>query len=222
MATSATIAILGGTGAQGMGLALRLARAGERLVIGSRVLERARDAAEKVRAAVPDAQVEGRENLDAAVAAETVVLVLPVAGLEAFLERAAPVLAGKLVVDAMVPLAVRRRVAELVAISDAPSVSELIERRALGARVVCAFKNVPSDALRDLARPLAGDVLLCSDDDAARDRVAALVRKIPGLRPVDAGPLRLARYVEGVTALLVTLNIRHKALTSVAIVGLDG
>jgi NADPH-dependent F420 reductase len=222
MATTATIAILGGTGAQGMGLALRLARAGERLVIGSRVVERAQDAAAKVRAAVPDAEVEGRENLDAAAAATRIVLVLPADGLEAFLERAAPALAGKLVVDAMVPLAVRRRVAELVAVADAPSVSELVQRRVPAARVVCAFKNVPSDALRDLGRPLAGDDLLCSDDDAARDEVAELVREMPGLRPVDAGPLRLARYVEGVTALLVTLNIRHRALTSIAIVGLEG
>jgi len=217
-----TTAILGGTGAQGMGLALRLARAGERLVIGSRVAERARDAAAKVLVAVPDAEVEGRENLDAASAATRVVLVLPADGLDGFLDRAAPALDGKVVVDAMVPLAVRRRVAEITPVAGAPSVSELVRQRAPGARVVCAFKNVPSDALRDLERPLAGDVLLCADDEDARDEVAEMVRKMPALRPVDAGPLRLARHVEGVTALLVTLNIRHKALTSIAIVGLDG
>lgn len=204
-----------------MGLALRLARAGERVVIGSRVVERAQDAAARVRAEIPDADVDGRENLDAAAAAERIVLVLPVEGLDAFLGRAAPHLAGKLVVDAMVPLVVARRVAELAPLEGAPSVSELVQRRVPEARVVCAFKNVPSDALRELARPLEGDVLLCSDDDAAREEAAALVRSMPDLRPVDAGPLRLARYVEGVTALLVTLNIRHRARTSIAVVGLD-
>ena len=215
------LAILGGTGAQGMGLALRLAAAGEAIVIGSRSLERAQDAAAKVRAAVPQADVEGRENLDAAAQASRILLVLPVDGLDAFLDQAAAHLADKLVIDAMVPLMVKKRVAELVAVAGAPSVSELVQLRAPAARVVCAFKNVPSDALQDLSRTLASDVLLCSDDDAARAEVAVLVEHIPGLRPVDAGPLRLAHYVEGLTALLVTMNIRHKALTSIAIVGLE-
>jgi hypothetical protein len=204
-----------------MGLALRFAAAGESIVIGSRVPERALDAAAKVRAAVPSARIDGRENLDAAASAERVVLVLPVDGLEVFLEHAAPHLAGKLVIDAMVPLQVRKHVAELVAVAGAASVSELVQRRVPAARVVCAFKNVPSDALRDLARPLTGDVLLCSDDDGARREAAALVEHVPRLRPIDAGPLRLARYVEGLTALLVSLNIRHKALTSIAVVGLE-
>jgi NADPH-dependent F420 reductase len=210
------LAILGGTGAQGLGLALRFAAAGEAIVIGSRVAERAQEAAAKVRAAVPEARVEGRENLD------RVVLTLPVEGLAPMLERAAGLLAGKLVIDAMVPLTVRKKVAELTAVEEAPSVSELVQSRAPDARVVCAFKNVPSDALHDLAHPVTGDVLLCGDDEAARREVASLVEHVPGLRPVDAGPLRLARYVEGLTALLVTLNIRHKALTSIAITGLNG
>lgn len=216
-----TIAILGGTGAQGMGLALRLAQAGEKLVIDSRVAERARDAAAKVRAAVPGAEVDGRENLEAVTLASRVIMTMPVEGLSAFLERAAGDLAGRLVIDAMVPLTVRRKVAELTPVDDVPSVSELVQRAAPEARVVCAFKNVPSDALQDLTRSLEGDVLLCGDDDAARAEVAALVERMPGLRAVDAGPLRLARYVEGITALLVSLNIRHKALTSIAIVGLE-
>jgi len=204
-----------------MGLALRLAAAGEAIVIGSRSLERAQAAAAKVREAVPQATIEGRENLDAAALAERILLVLPVPGLEAFLDSAAVHLAGKLVIDAMVPLAVHKRVAELTTPAGGPSVSELVQARVPDARVVCAFKNVPSDALQDLSRRLAGDVLLCGDDDAARREVAVLVEHVPGLRAVDAGPLRLARYVEGLTALLVSLNIRHKALTSIAIVGLE-
>lgn len=215
------IAILGGTGAQGLGLAMRFAAAGEAVVIGSRVAERAQEAAAKVRAAIADARVEGRENVEAAAAAERVVLTLPVEGLLPFLERGAAALAGKLVIDAMVPLAVRKRVAELEPIAGAHSVSELVQERVATARVVCAFKNVPSDSLHDLEHPVASDVLLCGDDEGARREVAALVERVPGLRAIDAGPLRLARYVEGLTALLVSLNIRHKALTSIAIVGLE-
>ena len=98
--------------------------------------------------------------------------------------------------------------------------SSLVTTPRIMARVVCAFKNVPSDALRDLSQGLEGDVLLCGDDPASREEVAGLVRHVPGLRPVDAGPLRLAHYIEGLTALLVSLNIRHKALTSIAIVGI--
>lgn len=215
------LAILGGTGGQGFGLALRFAAAGEAVVIGSRAAERAEEAAAKVRAAVPAARVEGRENVAAAELAERIVLTLPVEGLEAFLAEGGRHLAGKLVVDAMVPLVVKKRVAELESIAGAPSVSELVQSRVPEARVVCAFKNVPSEALHDLSRTLASDVLLCGDDDAARREVATLVEHVPGLRAIDAGPLRLARYVEGLTALLVSINIRHRAQTSIAVVGLE-
>lgn len=215
------LAILGGTGAQGLGLALRFAAAGEAVVIGSRVPERAQEAAAKVRAAVRNASVEGRENDEAAALADRIVLTLPVGGIEPFLEHGAPHLAGKIVIDAMVPLTVKKRVAELEAVAGAPSVSELIQARVPSARVVCAFKNVPSDELQDLAHPVPSDVLLCGDDELARREVARLVEHIPGLRAIDTGPLRLARYVEGLTALLVSLNIRHKTLTSIEIVGLE-
>ena len=215
------LAILGGTGGQGFGLALRFAAAGEPIVIGSRSPERAEEAAARVRAAVPGARVEGRENVAAADLAERVVLALPVEGLEAFLESGGRHLAGKLVVDAMVPLVVKKRVAELGAVGGAPSVTELVQSRAPEARVVCAFKNLPSESLLDLSRVLSSDILLCGDDEDARREVAALVEHIPGLRPVDAGPACLARYVEGLTALLVSLNIRHRVQTSIAITGLE-
>jgi len=215
------IAILGGTGAQGLGLALRFAAAGEAVVIGSRVAERALEAAARVRAAVRNATVEGCENVAAAALADRVVLTLPVEGIVPFLADGAAQLAGKIVIDAMVPLTVRKRVAELEPVVGAPSVSELVQMRVPSARVVCAFKNVPSDELQDLAHPVPGDVLLCGDDELARCEVARLVELIAGLRAVDAGPLRLARYIEGLTALLVSLNLRHKTLTSIEIVGLE-
>lgn len=215
------LAILGGTGGQGFGLALRFAAGGEHVVIGSRSAERAEEAAAKIRAALPQAWVEGRENVAAADAAGRIVLALPVEGLMTFLEQGGRHLAGKLVVDAMVPLVVHKRVAELESIGGAPSVSELVQGSVPDARVVCAFKNVPSESLQDLSRTLSSDVILCGDDDEARREVAALVEHVPGLRAIEAGPLRLARYVEGLTALLVSLNIRHRTLTTMAVVGLE-
>ncbi len=221
LAAMGALAFVGGTGPEGMGLALRLARAGEAVLIGSREPARALAAAEKIRAAVPGAQVEGAGNRDAVGRTDRVVLALPFRGLTAFLDGAAAALAGKLVIDVVVPLGVRAGVFELVPVPGAPSVGELIQRAAPTARVVSAFKNLSAERLADLATPLAGDVVLCGDDPQARAAVAALVQKLPGLRPIDAGPLANARYVEAITPLLLNLNRRHHALTSIQILGLE-
>jgi NADPH-dependent F420 reductase len=214
------LAVVGGTGPEGLGLALRLAAAGEEVVIGSRAAERAEAAAATVRAAVPGARVSGRANRDAVAAADRIVLAIPFDGLPAFLDRAPDGLAGKLVVDVVVPLAVRDGLFEVAPIPGAPSAGELIQGRLPRARVVSAFKNVSAERLRALRVPLEGDVVLCGEDAGARAEVAGLVRAIPALRPVDAGDIRNARYVEAITALLLNLNRRHGATTSIAILGL--
>jgi NADPH-dependent F420 reductase len=120
----------------------------------------------------------------------------------------------------MVPLSFHRGFADVAPLPDARSMGELIQGREPRARVVSAFKNVPADLLTELERRLEGDVLVCSDDDAARREVMDLVRRIRALRPIDAGPLAGARHLETITALLVNLNRRHRARTSIAIVGL--
>ena len=140
---------------------------------------------------------------------------------EAVREAGPENLAGKLVIDVIVPLALRAGFFELVPVPGAASVGELIQWRVPNARVVSAFKNLSAEKLRDLGTRLAGDVVLCGDDAAARDEVAGLVRLLPGLRPVDAGGIANARYVEAITALLLNLNRRHAAQTSIAILGLD-
>jgi hypothetical protein len=216
----ASWAILGGTGAQGLGLALRLAAAGEPVIVGSRVAERARDAAEKIRARVPGADAMGLDNASASRAAERIVLSFPAEGLVDALGALAPELAGKLVVDVMVPLAFHRGRADVTAVAGAPSVGELVQERLPRSRVVCAFKNVPAELLQDLEQPARGDVLVCGEDASARAEVAAAVARLPELRAVDAGALANARYVEGITALLVNLNRQHRARTSISIVGL--
>jgi NADPH-dependent F420 reductase len=215
-----TLAVLGGTGPEGLGLALRFAAGGEAVLISSRAAERARAAAETVRAAVPGAEVQGHANRDALERADRVVLAIPFAGLADLLAAVGGALAGKLVIDVIVPLAFRAGFFELVPVDGAASVGELVQERAPAARVVSAFKNLAAEKLQDLTSPLAGDVVVCGNDPGARAEVAALVGRIPGLRAVDAGGIRNARYVEAITALLLNLNRRHGARTSIAILGL--
>jgi 8-hydroxy-5-deazaflavin:NADPH oxidoreductase len=214
------LAVLGGTGAQGFGLALRLARAGERIVIGSRSAERAAASLARLREQLPDADASAAENREAAERADRILLAIPYEGLREFLDEAAPRLAGKTVIDVIVALAFQKGVATVARLDDAPSVGELVQQRVPAARVVSAFKNVPADLLQDLSQPVIGDVVLCGEDAAARAEVAELAEKIPGVHPVDAGGIVNARSLEAITALLVNLNRRYKARTSITITGL--
>ena len=214
------IAFIGGTGRQGLGLALRFAAAGAPVVIGSRVAERAAAAAETVRTAVPGASVRGYENAEAVARSKRLALTFPFGGLASFLAAGRAALAGKLVIDVIVPLAVRNGLFELTPVDGAASAGELIQQTVPAARVVSAFKNHSAETLQDIAAPLEGDVVLCGNDAGARAEVAALVGLLPGLRAVDAGGIANARYLEAITALLLNLNRRHKARASIAILGL--
>ena len=213
-------AFVGGTGPQGLGLAMRFAQAGEAVLIGSRSASRADETARRIRAAVPGAVAEGVENLDAIARSERIVLTLPAAALPTFLETARTPLAGKLVIDVAVPVVLRDGFFELAPVPGAPSAGELVQKAVPSARVVSAFKNVSAERLQDLNAALEGDVVLCGDDATARAEVAALVAKLPGLRAVDAGRLANARYLEAITALLLNVNRKFRARTSIAIVGL--
>jgi len=214
------LAFVGGTGPQGLGLAMRFAQAGETVLIGSRSASRADSTARRIRAAVPGAVAEGVENLDAIARSERIVLTLPAAALPTFLETARTPLAGKLVIDVAVPVVLRDGFFELAPVPGAPSAGELVQKAVPSARVVSAFKNVSAERLQDLNAALEGDVVLCGDDATARAEVAALVAKLPGLRAVDAGRLANARYLEAITALLLNVNRKFRARTSIAIVGL--
>jgi NADPH-dependent F420 reductase len=206
------IAILGGTGDQGLGLALRFARAGRPVVVGSRKAERAVTAAEDVRKAVPGADVVGLENAEATRLAEVVILSVPFEHTAPTVKALKEVLApGQIVVSMGVPLA--------TAIGDGAvrtvgvwqgSCAELVESLVPeGVAVVSAFQNVSSHRLQDLAHDVECDVVV-SGGKAPRERVMGLCRLVPGLRAVDGGPLANARYVEAWTALLIGLNARYK------------
>jgi NADPH-dependent F420 reductase len=131
-------------------------------------------------------------------------------------------LAGRIVIDVVVPLEKRDGLIEHAPPADAPSAGELVQRQLPESRVVGAFKNVPAASLADVGTLLEGDVLVCGDDRDAREAVAALAARIPNLRAIDAGPLRLARPIEAITAVLVNLNRQHHAHTSIEILGLGG
>jgi len=213
------IAILGGTGDQGLGLALRFARAGRPVVIGSRKLERAQAAADEVRAAVPGADVAGLDNADAVRRAPIVILSVPFEHTAATLKAVRGSLAPEQIVVSMgVPLAssIGDAAARTVGVwqgSCAELVASLVPD---GVQVVSAFQNVSAHRLRALDHEVECDVLV-SGAPAPRKAVMALCALVPGLRPVDGGPLANARIAESITALLIGLNARYKVAEGIGI-----
>src|SRR5262245_36367823 len=206
-----TIAIIGGAGELGFGLALRFANAGAKIVIGSRDEAKAREAAARVKQAIPSADVSGLVNPDAATQGTVVILAVPYSAQAAILRSIKPALKSAILVDATVPLAATvggkpTRTLGVWEGSAAQAARELLP----GVTVASAFHNVSADVLQDLSAKPDCDILICGDDAPAKERVAALVKLIPGLRPVDAGALQLSRIVESLTALRIGLNRRYK------------
>lgn len=226
MSRANAIAIIGGTGAQGLGLALRLCAAGRRVVIGSREPERAERAAEQVRERVAGADVEGLGNAEAAAAAAVVVLSVPfehtAGSLKGLRDRLTP---GQIVVSMGVPIAsaIGDGASRLLGVwqgSCAELVAALVPE---GVEVVSALQNVSARRLRALEEPIDCDVVVCGAK-AARARVMELCELVPGLRALDGGPLANARIVESMTALLIGLSTRYKVTAGVGIrfTGLPG
>lgn len=206
------IAILGGTGDQGLGLALRFAKAGRPVVIGSRKAEKALQAAEEVRAAVPGANVVGYENPEATRNAPIVIISVPFEHTAGTVKSIKTDLAeGQVLVSMAVPLAtaVGDGAVRTVGIWQG-SAAELVKSLAPeGVEVVSAFQNVSAHRLRDLDHPVECDVVV-SGAKAPRKQIMELCKLVPGLRGVDGGPLSNARIVEEITALLIGMNIRYK------------
>ena len=203
-----TIAILGGTGNEGSGLALRWAKAGHTVLIGSRTAERAAQAAAEVNAAVGREAARGLDNASAAQAGELAVLTVPAEAQIPTLESVRAALTGKILVDAT---------ARVSAKDPRPPAGRAAARGAqdlLGpeVRVVAAFQNVPAFALKRLDMALASDVLVCGDDAESKQQVMALA-EAAGMNAYDAGPLDNAVVVEGLTAIIISLNKRYKSKT---------
>ena len=220
---SRPIAVLGGTGPEGFGLALRWARAGETVIIGSRNAQRAQDAAAQIKDKVgPQVNVWGEENASACAGTDLVVLTVPFEGHAQLVKQLKPVFRpGTIVMDATVPLAasVGGRASRTLGVWQGSAAQETAELVPNGIRVVAAFQNVSAELLNEDG-PVECDVLVCSDDPGAAQVARALAARIPGVRPLDGGKLENARILEQITALLIGLNIRNKAHTGIRITGL--
>jgi hypothetical protein len=217
--------IIGGTGALGFGLAVRLGRAGVPIVIGSRDAGRAEEAAARARERVPGGQFRGAENSAAVEDAPIVILSVPFRSQSETLTNLKSVLhEDQLVIDATVPLAaaVSGKATRTLGVWQGSAAQQAQEMVPDGVRVVSAFHTVSAALLTDLDHELDEDVLVCGDRRADKARVAELVDRIAGLRAVDCGPLEMARIVEGLTPLLISINIRNKTRAGVKITGLPG
>jgi NADPH-dependent F420 reductase len=206
------IAIVGGTGKEGSGLGLRWAMAGHEIVIGSRDPARARAKAAELAARAPAARVSGMSNADAVKAAEVVALALPANGLQTTLPDVTDACRGKIVISTVVPLTFGggRLFTPPAQGSSAEEAQELLGP---DARVIAAFHHIAAHELQAGDHPIECDLLHCGGDAEAKKLVAELGASI-GLRAVDAGPLSNAGAVEGITAVLATINRRYKLKNS--------
>ena len=213
-----TVTIIGGTGALGFGLAVRWAIAGVPIVIGSREASRAQDMAARVierakEGGTSDPRVEGLHNEDAASRANTVVLAVPFrAQAENLANLRNSLQPQTILVDATVPLAaaVGGRATRTLGIWQGSAAAQAVEMAPRGVTVVSALHTVSAAALSDPSIAMDEDVLMAGDDRKAKDDVAELIRRIPGLRPVDCGELEISRIIEQLTAMLISVNKRHK------------
>ena len=220
---SRPIAVIGGTGPAGMGLALRWARAGETVIIGSRDAGRAQQTAEAIRQrAGANANVSGLGNSEACDATDLLVLTVPFAGQAALLKQLkSAIRPGSILIDATVPLAagVGGRASRTLGVWQGSAAQQTAELVPKGVSVAAAFHNVSADVLNS-DDDVDCDVIVCSDDPKATEAAMELAAKIPGIRAIDGGRLENARIVEQITALLIGLNIRHKGHSGLRITGL--
>lgn len=218
-----SIAIIGGTGPQGMGLALRWARAGETVIIGSRDASRAQQAAQTIKSRIGSpSKISGLENAGAVAATDLLVLTVPFEAAAVLLKQLKPAFRpGSILVDTTVPLAagVGGRASRTLGVWQGSAAQQTAELVPKGVAVVAAFQNVSADIL-DGDADVDCDVIVCSDDPAATEAAIGLATRIPGIRAIDGGKLENARIVEQITALLIGLNIRHKGHGGLRITGL--
>ena len=217
-----TIPVIGGTGALGSGLAKRWARGGAKVVIGSRDAGRAQEAAEKI-AAETGGDVTGMTNEDAARAAEVVFLTVPFRNQSEYMTNLKDSLsAGQILVDCSVPLAaaISGKATRTIGVWQGSAAQQAQEMAPEGVTVVSALHTVSAPGLADLESELGEDVPICGDRKADKAKVAGLIARIDGLRPVNAGALETSRIVEQLTPLLISINIRYKTHAGIRFTGL--
>ena len=222
-AVPAAVSIIGGSGALGFGLAVRLGLAGANVTIGSRDPDRAAATAARAAALVPSATFAGVDNAHAAAANDLVVLCVPFRNQSETLTNIRGSLRpGQLVLDTTVPLAaaVSGRATRMLGVWQGSAAQQAQEMVPAGVRVVAGLHTVSATSLADPDHVLDEDVLLCGDRPEDKLQIADLIGSIPGLRCVDAGKLELARITESLTALLISINARHRVHAGLKVTGL--
>ncbi|MCI0665382.1 MAG: NADPH-dependent F420 reductase [Acidobacteria bacterium] len=222
------IAIIGGTGDQGKGLALRWALAGCSVTIGSRDLTRARRAAEEMISTVSshgqaNPSICGAFNSEAAAAASIIVLTVPFeAQIAIFKEIRQGIKPGTLIVDVTVPLetAVGGKPARVLGVWAGSAAEQCTEMAPPGVNTVSAFHNAGAAALADLEQDVDCDIIVCGDDKNSKERLRPLVEVIPGCRYIDGGVLANSRTIEAMTAFLIGINLRYKTHSGIRITGI--
>ncbi len=215
-------AVIGASGALGFGLAIRLGRSGVPIVIGSRDEGRAQETVQRALAVVPDGDFSGAGNADAVAAAETVILSVPFRNQSETLTNIKQALRpGQLVIDATVPLAaaVSGRATRMLGVWQGSAAQQTEEMVPDGVRVVSALHTVSANALSEIDQALDEDVLICGDSREDKRAAAELIERIDGLRCVDCGRLEMARITESLTALIISINVRHKTHAGIRITG---
>ncbi len=209
-----TIAVIGGTGDQGFGLVLRLAKAGERVIIGSRQQQKGEDAAKRAQEILgAQATVSGMENAKAAAAADIIVMSVPFAAHVDMIKSVATSIGpDDIFVDVAVPLstAVGGSASTAVGVWEGSAAQQAARLLPPKTRIASAFHNVVAESLQDLKREIDSDVIVCSDSQEVRRVVMSLAEEIPGIRAIDGGRLENSRIVEHITALLIGINARYK------------
>ena len=206
------MAIIGGTGGQGLGIAIRFVQAGEDVIIGSRTIEKAQAAVDKVKDLLGKVDnIKAAENVDAAAEAELLVLTVPLAAQKSTLRSIKEGASGKILLDTTGPLesAIGGSPIEYVALWDGAA-AERSAKILKDANVICAFNNISSAALMNFEEPIDCDCLISGDDANSKDVAAELIEKIPGVKVIDCGPLARAKIIEKITPLLIGLNIKNK------------
>ena len=214
------LAFVGGTGPEGLGLAMRMAHAGHEVAIGSRSQERGDEGAAKVREVVPTAKATGGDNATVVADADVVFLTFPYSGQQATLEALGALLDGKIVCDVVAPLEFQQGIGAVALNVPGGSAAQEAAAQLPNARVVSAFQNMSAEKLMEIDHPVECDVLVCGRDAEAKQLIIGLANQITGVRGVDAGGLSQSRYVEMLTSLLINLNRKHKTQTSIKVIGL--
>jgi hypothetical protein len=217
------VAVIGASGALGFGVAVRLARSGVPIAIGSREARRAEETVARAAAMIPAGRFSAHDNAGAVRAASTVILSVPFRNQSDTMTNLSGALSpGQLLIDASVPLAaaVSGKATRMLGVWQGSAAEQALEMAPEGVRVVSALHTVSAASLADLEHPLDQDVLLCGDSHEDKRDVAKLLELIDGLRCVDCGRLEMARITESLTALLISVNARYKVHAGIRITGL--